>query len=190
LLDGELISHALFPKDTTKWQVEMESVSLIGSNNHGGKKVLVDKPLPHRKAFFMSLLPFLAFPYYLAQSLIDHIDSEPSGCCRFPVVDCDKVSSLPEINIGFKEQNVTLRGEDYVRKLKMLNHCPDIEEECHLMIDYLPKDEKLVILGMPFLEKVMGVWNWDEKTVFCESFLLQQRGMYGVGLSVVGELKK
>jgi saccharopepsin len=65
---------------------------------------------------------------------------------------------------------VTLRGEDYVRKLQKPRGCPDSDsDECYVMIDFLGSMEDLIILGMPFLEKVMGVFNWDEKTVSCES---------------------
>ncbi|KAE8449572.1 hypothetical protein EG329_007902 [Mollisiaceae sp. DMI_Dod_QoI] len=165
LLDGELVSHSLFPENTTKWQIEIEGVSMVGSTDGEGKKFLVDNPIPDGRAFFMSSVQFLAFSYYLTESLMRYMPNWPSACYRFRVVDCDKVSSFPEFVFRFKGQNVTLRGEDYVRRLPTLKNCPSFGDECHLMLDYLGEIEDLVILGMPFLEKLMGVWNWDEKTI-------------------------
>jgi len=52
LLDGELISHSLFPANTTKWEVEIEGLTMTDRNN--SKSILVDKDLPEVRAFFMS----------------------------------------------------------------------------------------------------------------------------------------
>jgi saccharopepsin len=41
-------------------------------------------------------------------------------------------------------------------------------EECAVMFDAVMESENTVILGMPFLKKMMGVFNWDEKTISCE----------------------
>jgi saccharopepsin len=49
LLAGGLVSHPLFPEDTTGWQVELESISMVGDSDCGGKKVLVDKSIPGRQ---------------------------------------------------------------------------------------------------------------------------------------------
>lgn len=55
---------------------------------------------------------------------------------------------------------MTLCGEDYIRRLEMLSHCVDFSmENCYLRFKYLGDMEDTVILGMPFLEKVVGVWN-------------------------------
>lgn len=170
LLDGDLVTHPIFPENTTKWQVELESLSVIGSTEGGGREVLVDQPLPNGKAFFISLVPILAFPWDFAESLRQHIPHSPSACIRYPAVDCDKIHSFPEIVIGFKGQNVTLRGENYVRRIETPESYPKFWDDCYLMIDNLPEFEDMVFLGMPFLETVMGVWNWDEKTVSCEFF--------------------
>lgn len=164
LLDGELVAHPLVPENTTNWQIGIEKVFMTSRDGES----LVNKTIPEGKAFFMSSVPFIAFSYSLAKSLIKHIPSWPSACVRFLMVDCDDIPLLPEIIIGFRGQNVTLRGEDYVRRLKA-PECPLIEGECHLMMDYLGGMEDLVVLGAPFLEKVMGVFNWDERTISCES---------------------
>jgi saccharopepsin len=55
LLDGELVSQPLCPEDTTSWQIEIEGVTM--TNSTSGKEVLVDKPLPHATALFMSSPP-------------------------------------------------------------------------------------------------------------------------------------
>jgi saccharopepsin len=49
-----------------------------------------------------------------------------------------------------------------------MSNCPNFGDKCYLMFDYLGDMDDLVILGMPFLRSVMGVFNWDEKTVSCE----------------------
>lgn len=166
LLDGELISHPLFPENTTRWQVEIESVSMIGDNDCGGKKVLVDKSIPGGKAFFMSVMPFMSFPYTIAQSLIHHLYTWQSRCGPYFVVDCDEIASMPEIIIGLKGQNVTLKGEDYVQRIEDPFSCSG--EECVVMIDWSGESEDTVVLGMPFLKKMMGVFDWDGKMVSCE----------------------
>jgi saccharopepsin len=171
LLDGELVSHALFPENIARWQVEVERLSLINSTGHNGREVVINQSISNGKAFFMSFPPSMAFPWDFANSLHEHIGSTPSACVRYRNVDCDRVHSLPEIVIGLKGQNVTLKGENYARKLEMPEDCPIFRDECYLMIDYLPEFEDMVFLGMPFLETVMGVWNWDEQTISCEFFL-------------------
>jgi saccharopepsin len=188
LLDGELVSHPLYPEDTTSWQIEIEGVTM--TNSTGGKEVLVDKPLPHATALFMSFPPILAFSWPLAESLMQHFENWPSACTRFRVVNCTDVPSFPEITIRLKGQNVTLSGEDYVRRLELPGHCANFGvDECDLMFDYLGDMEDMVILGMPFLEKVMGVWNWDDKTVSCEFFSALVERVGCVNLCVVGNLK-
>jgi saccharopepsin len=87
---------------------------MVGSNRRGGKEVLVHEPISQGKAFLLSSIPSIPFGYYITRSLLDQINSSSNGCSRFEVVPCDEVSTLPEIVIGFKGQNVTLRGEDYV----------------------------------------------------------------------------
>jgi saccharopepsin len=168
LLEAELVSLPLFPQNTTKWQVELDSISMIGDNDCGGKKVLVDKSIPGSKAFFMSVMPFIAFPYNIAQSLVHHTYAWNSPCGPYFVVDCDDLASLPDITIGLKGHNVTLKGEDYVQKVEVPGYCRGPREECVVMIDSLMDDENTIVLGMPFLKKMMGVFNWDEKTVSCE----------------------
>ncbi|KAE9380048.1 acid protease [Stipitochalara longipes BDJ] len=188
LLYGELTSLPLFPENTTKWQVELESISMIGDNDCGGKKVLVDKSIPGGKAFFMSVMPFIAFPYTIAQSLVHHMYAWNSPCGPYFVVDCDDVGSLPEITIGLKGQNVTLRGEDYVQKIEVPGYCqPPPGGECVVMIDSVMDTETTVILGMPFLKKMMGVFNWDEKTVSCEFPHLSRDSFPNI--NIVGGLK-
>jgi saccharopepsin len=188
LLGEELISHPLFPKNTTGWQVELESISMIGDNDCGGKKVLVNKSMPGGKALLMSVMPFIAFPYNLAQSLVHHMYAWPSRCGPYMVVDCDEISSLPRITIGLKGQNVTLMGEDYVQRIYDAT-CFYPGEECAVMFDAVMESENTVILGMPFLKKLMGVFNWDNKTVSCE-FLHSISGTYPLMKVVVGQLKK
>jgi saccharopepsin len=172
LLAGDLVSHPLFPEDTTRWQVELESISMVGDSDCGGKKVLVDKSIPGSKAFFMSVMPFIGFPYTIAQSLLHHMYAWESRCGPYMVVDCDEIASLPEVTIGLKGQNVTLKGEDYVQKIGYPLSCMFPEEECAVMFDAVMESENTVILGMPFLKKMMGVFNWDEKTISCEFSLL------------------
>jgi saccharopepsin len=167
LLEGELVPHALFPKNTTLWQVELEGLTLT---DHYSNEVLVDTPLPQVRDHFLSFHPIIGLNYYLAQSLLKHMHTWPSACVRYPIVDCDRLPSLPEIVFRFKGQNVTLRGEDYVRKLKTPTNCPDADDACHVMFDYLGSQKDLVLLGTPFLERVMGVFNWDERTDSCEFF--------------------
>jgi hypothetical protein len=57
------------------------------------------------------------------------------------------------------------------------------------MIDYLGSMDDLVVLGMSFLQTVMKVYNWDEKTISCKC-LLSGREYQCADLGVVGELKK
>jgi saccharopepsin len=189
LLDGELVAHPLFPENTTKWQVEVESVSMIGDNDCGGKKVLVNKSIPGAKGFTMSVMPFVAFPYSIAQSLVHHMNSWRSRCGPYLVVDCDEVTSLPEITIGLRGQNVTLKGEDYVQRFEVPGFCREDGKECVVMIGGITESKNTVILGLPFLKKVMGVWNWDEKTVSCE-FASAEESDGCANLDLVGELKK
>jgi len=189
-LEGELASLPMFPENTTKWQVELESISMIGDNDCGGKKVLVDKSLPKGRAFFMSVMPFMAFPYSLAQNLIRHMYAWDSPCGPYFVVDCDDLASLPDITIGFKGLNVTLKGEDYVQKVEVPGYCPVPGEECVVMIDSVMDWENTVVLGMPFLKKMMGVFNWDEKTVSCEHFHSQYWMSFFAESEVVGKLKR
>lgn len=166
LLDGKLISHPLFPENTAKWQIEMESPSMIRENNSGEKDVLVHHLFPKdTKGFFMSYLPSIAISFNLAQRLLHHVNDYPEACTHYPGIDCDEVPSLPEIAIGLKGQNVTLKGEDYVRYMNLTDHCPFEVAGCFLMIDYMGDIEDFVILGMPFLQKLMGVFNWDEKAI-------------------------
>ena len=70
--------------------------------------------------------------------------------------------------LGAKGHNVTLKGEDYVQKVEVPGYCRGPREECVVMIDSLMDDENTIVLGMPFLKKMMGIFNWDEKTVSCE----------------------
>jgi saccharopepsin len=102
LLDGELISHSLFPENTTKWEVEIEGLTMTDRNN--SKSILVDKGLPELRAFFLSHYPIIAFNYDLGQSLLKHMNTWISACFRYRVVDCDEVSSLPDITIRVKRQ--------------------------------------------------------------------------------------
>ena len=189
LLDGELVAHPLFPENTTKWQVEIESVSMIGDNDCGGKKVLLNKSIPGGNAFMMSVMPFIAFPYSIAESLVHHMNSWGSRCGPYLVVDCDEVASLPEITIGLKGQNVTLRGEDYVQRIEFRGFCREEGMECVVMIEGITETENTVILGLPFLKKVLGVWNWDEKTVSC-GFAHPDNLNGCANLDLVGKLKK
>ena len=189
LLAGGLVSHHLFPEDTTGWQVELESISMVGDSDCGGKKVLVDKSIPGSKAFFMSVMPFIGFPYTIAQSLVHHLYAWESRCGPDMVVDCDEIASLPEVTIGLKGQNVTLKGEDYVQRIGDPLSCRFPGEECAVMFDAVMESENTVILGMPFLKKLMGVFNWDEKTISCEFSLLSKNHTFANPNSV-GELKK
>jgi len=175
LISGELNPLPLFPSNTTHWQVEMESLFMIGDTDCGGKKAIINKKLPDYKAIFISNYPGIALPYQITTSLIHHLPAWQGICSSQYVVDCDDVPSLPEITIGLKGQNVTLKGEDYTRKMIFQGYCPVKLEECYLMIGVMPIGEKfpqdMVVLGLPFLSKMLGVYDWDNKTVSCESFV-------------------
>lgn len=177
LLDGGLTPLPLFPEGTTKWQVEIESVTIIVDNDSGGKEALLHEPLPGYAAMTISTMPFILFPEPVAESLLRQLVKwSPSRCATFVVVDCDVVPSLPEIIIGLKGQNVTLRGEDYVqRRAYPMWFCDDdnrTKDGCVVMISGIfgPQDplENTVILGTPFLKHFMGVWNWDDRTISCK----------------------
>jgi hypothetical protein len=119
--------------------------------------------------------PGIILPFDLAQSLIGEIHPNRSDCTYSPVVDCDRVESLPSLQIGLNGQKVTLSGEDYVFKWTTPDGaCPIPIEECVLYIDSLPPPggrdefpEDLIILGTSFLKKVYSVYNWDEQTISC-----------------------
>lgn len=111
---------------------------MIGENDSGEKEVLVDHSFPKdTKGFFMSYLPGIAISFDLAQRLLHHVNDYPEACTHYPGIDCDKVPSLPEIVIGLKGQNVTLKGEDYVRYINLTSHCSFEVAGCFLMIDYM-----------------------------------------------------
>lgn len=172
LLDGELISHPIYPENTTQWQFEIQSVSLKGSYNGSPERLLMHKKIPHTKAWLLSTQPLIGFGGSIPQELHHYISGVYDGCVIYPSVSCDDLSSLPDIIIGLKGQNITVRGQDYVSKVTLTENlpCPGFEEgreRCYVMIPQLA-EEDVVILGTPFLKRVMGVWNWDTQTVSCE----------------------
>jgi saccharopepsin len=175
LLDGELISHPIYPKNTVRWQFEIQSVSMKGSYNCGPEKILVHRKIPNTKAWLLSTHPFIGFHGPIPAELLHYINGWYDGCATFPRVSCDDLSSLPEIIIGLKGQNITVRGQDYVRKITVPDTpgCSDPHDDrdrCYVMVNWTGGLRDVVVLGAPFLERVMGVWNWDAQTVSCKFF--------------------
>jgi saccharopepsin len=178
LLDGPLVSHAIYPPNTTSWQFEIESVSIRGAYNCVPNELLMYKKTPTTKAWLMSTRPTIGFHRSLANEIYYYINGWNDGCLNYPRVPCSDVSSLPDIIIGLKGQNITLMGKDYVSRITAPDgggrtgcYDPfDDKERCYAMIDWLggPEGSRVAILGSPFLERVMGVWDWDARTVSCE----------------------
>ncbi|KAH8817016.1 aspartic peptidase domain-containing protein [Xylogone sp. PMI_703] len=171
LLDGELISHPMYPRNRTRWQLEVQSVSVKGSYNCGPEKILMHRNIPNTKGWLLSTEPFLGFSGPIASELYHYINGWNDGCATYPRVSCDELSSLPEIIIGLKGQNITLKGPDYVSKITVgdtptcsIPH--DDRDRCYVMIEWLGTGAAdVAILGTPFLETVMGVWDWDTRTI-------------------------
>jgi hypothetical protein len=123
--------------------------------------------------------PGIVLPYNLAEGMIGKIHPNQSDCTYAPVVDCDRVASLPILQIGLNGQSITVSEKDYVFKWTTSEGrgaCPVPIEECVLSIDSFPPHgghgddfpEDLVILGTSFLKKVYSVYNWDEQTISCK----------------------
>jgi saccharopepsin len=173
LFEGELISHPLSLQNTTNWQIHIESVSLIKGLDENDHDHAWENSGSGYTALIYTSYPGIILPFNLAQSVIGKIHPNRSDCTYAPVVDCDRVASLPSLQIGLNGQNVTLSGEDYVFKWTTPEGaCPIPIEECALYIDSLPPPggrdefpEDLVILGTSFLKKVYSVYNWDEQTI-------------------------
>lgn len=122
--------------------------------------------------------------------LLRHINTWYGACYSFQRVACSDIPSLPDITIRLHGQNVTLTGENYARKLETPKDCVQFgdEDQCYLLILFLGGVEDLIIL-MPFLESVMGVWNWDGKTISCELiFICLFFGLSGVLQLLTGVL--
>jgi saccharopepsin len=177
LFEGELISHPLSLQNTTNWQIHIESVSLIkGFDENDHDEAWENSGLGYTALMYTGY-PGIILPYNLAESVIGKIHPNESDCTYAPVVDCDRVASLPRLQIGLNGHNVTISGEDYVYKWTTPDGaCPIPIEECVLYIDSLPPrggrgdefPEDLVILGTSFLKKVYSVYNWDEQTISCK----------------------
>jgi saccharopepsin len=177
LFEGELISHPLSLQNTTNWQIHIESVSLIKGLDENDHDHAWENSGSGYTALMYTSYPGIVLPFNLAQSVIGKIHPNRSDCTYAPVVDCDRVASLPSLQIGLNGQNVTLSGEDYVYKwiTPDSTRCPIPIEECALIIDSFGPPggrdefpEDLVILGTSFLKKVYSVYNWDEQTISCK----------------------
>jgi saccharopepsin len=177
LFEGELISHPISLQNTTNWQIHIESVSLIKALDENDYDYAWGNSGSGYTALMDTNYPGIVLPFNLAQNVIGEIHPNRSDCSFAPVVDCNRVASLPSLQIGLNGQNVTLAGEDYVFKWTTPDgtRCPIPIEECVLFIDSLPPPgghnefpEDLVILGTAFLKKVYSVYNWDEQTISCK----------------------
>ena len=166
---GEPVSHPLFPESTTSWQIEVTSLAL-----GDGYSATTDESLPTWKGLLMSRYPILGFPQKVGSELLKHINVTPSRCFGNFVVDCNSISELPDLTIGFTGQKITLTGEDYISRITSPEgFCPDPVEECVLMIETLPPIPNIpndtIVLGSTFLKKIYGIFDWDKRTISCRS---------------------
>jgi hypothetical protein len=103
------------------------------------------------------------------------------GICALRVVDCDNLDKLPVMPIGIGDQKIEITPRDYMTKAPM-PWCWDPDfVECVPMIesklDSFPGgvEDKRILLGSSFWERVYSVFDWDEKTVSWKLGLIQMQ---------------
>jgi saccharopepsin len=172
-VDGELVSHSLFPENTTYWHIQATSLSMT-SKECGNDVVLFNETLTNHTAALWTTYPGILLPSLLAQKALWKINSKRSACTYRPIVDCDAISSLPHITLGFPGQEIVLKGEDYTMRYEDENprFCQHPVRECWLMVEEAPNQpgwpQDLVILGTSLLKGVYAVFDWDRRSVSCE----------------------
>ena len=182
LFKGELVKHPLWPKNTTEWRVGIDALYLLKQDGSEATKITGSGPStrsssnkPDWNALLMNTTPMIGFPQIMAEIFFRSIPAKRSECPGAPpVVDCNIVPSLPELIIEMNGQNITLNGEDYVKEYTPPEWlCHDAKSECMVTVaDLPPWDDTfppdMIVLGTAFLANVYGVFNWDERSVFCE----------------------
>lgn len=172
LVDGEFVSHPLFPEDTTYWQIEAKSMAMT-QKEHGKDVLLFNETLSNYTASIWSTYPGILLPYELAQRALWKINYRFSPCTYQMAVDCDTVSSLPEIRFGFAGQDIVLKGEDYTMEIyENTRACVHPVHECWLMLESRPDrvefPDDLIILGTSFLKNTYALFDWGKKSISCE----------------------
>lgn len=174
---GEMVGHSLFPEDTPFWQIEMSSFAM-STKDCGEEVTLFNETLSNFTAVPWSTYPGILLPYKIAEKALWKINTKRSSCTSQTIVDCDTVSSLPEITLGFPGQEIVLKGEDYTMLHEEANprFCSQPIKECWLMVEQGPgprdMPQNLIVLGTSFLKKVYAVFDLDERSISCELFFL------------------
>ena len=172
-VEGSMAWNSLYPANTTQWQIEVVSVSMVKE----GKKItaptaLVNKSPTSYSALVMTAWPILAFPHALGRELLSRLPLEPSSCGGEMVIPCSSIPDLPDLVIEFRSgQETALKGEDYVAKLTM-PWCREPVVECLPLIEAFPEHapgfeipKDLLVLGGAVLKNVYSVFDWDERRV-------------------------
>lgn len=173
VFDGDLVSHPLYPENTTYWNIQATSLAMT-SRECGRDTILFNSTLSNHTAALRTTRPGIQLPSHLAQRVLWKINVKRSACTYHDIVDCDAVSSLPHITIGLRGQEVVLKGEDYTMRYEDDNprFCQHPVKECWLLIEEAPNradwPRDLIILGTAFLKNVYTVFDWDRRSVSCE----------------------
>lgn len=174
--EGSMIWNAFYPANTTQWQVEVVSVSMVkGGEKMTAPKLLVNRSPTSYSALLMTAWPILAFPHAVGEELLSRLPLEPSSCGGEMVVPCSSIPDLPDLVIEFRGgQEIVLKGEDYVVKMA-LPWCREPVIECLPLIQAFPDQvpdfeipQDLLLLGGAFLKSVYSVFDWDKRRVGCE----------------------
>jgi hypothetical protein len=83
------------------------------------------------------------------------------------VVSCDKISELTHLVFDFGCQEIVLNGEDYIGEAEWLFCFRG--PYCSPLIGSSLRDDNTIVLGPSFLKKAYSVFNWDERTVLCNT---------------------
>jgi saccharopepsin len=169
--DGPLVSHQIYPANASKWQIEAPGISMrhhngTGMFNHSlsGRSAVLDSILLDKvawlpKTLFMTILHATNATVYF-------------GDCPVVQFPCDKISELPDLVLNFGNQEIVLKGEDYVGK-SSLPQCSG-GPYCMPLIGDIGtlngKEDGPIVLGSRFLKKVYSVFDWDDRTVSCKSW--------------------
>ena len=174
--DGPFVSHPLHPANASTWQIEAPAISMrhqngteIFSHSFNGSSAQLDAILPESVIWL---------PKELVQTVYDTVNATVhAGDCFVPQVPCDEVSELPDLVLNFGNQEIVLKGEDYIGKAfwPLCFGGP----YCTPMIGdngALPGgvDDGTILLGAAFLKKVYSVFDWDDRTVSCKSWTWNQ----------------
>jgi hypothetical protein len=173
-IEGNLVSHPIFPPHTKRWSIEVSSLSMTIMDSSGNPQVLMDDSLKGYQAVLSTSHSSIYLPDPLFSRVLAPLNVT-KGICQELVVDCDNIDMFPVITFRIGDQNIALTGRDYIRRIRGERTCkkPGLMECVHtFQLQYVPNSgldtEKYFVLGLTFLERVYSVFNHDERTISCK----------------------